>query len=219
MNYSTLGIHEEVLPLRIHSNYLLRVDLMLRIILIVLFTWGISSNLVVEEDSLNELYRKMALGTFVFGLFWSFIGHGKIFLGLVKNKLFITLNKDQIAYEYITEKGEKKTHTLFYTQIEKVSWSFFPYSVMTDEIWITDIKERDKKHWAWLFSFLYVGITLIMQCLYIILNFKIERYILLRFNDGIMAIPVRNGVSITNISFEWNSLINRLILNGGYYGK
>lgn len=219
MNYSTLGIHEEVLPLRIHSDYLLRVDLMLRIILIVLFTWGISSSLVAQEDSLNELYRKMALGTSIFGLLFGFFGDVKMFIGLIKNKLFITINKDQITYEYITEKGAKKTHTLFYTQIEKVSWSFFPYSVMTDEIWITDIKERDKKHWAWLFSFLYVGITLIMQCLYIILNFKIERYILLRFNDGVMAIPVRNGVSITNISFEWNSLINRLILNGGYYGK
>ena len=219
MEYSTLGIHEELLPLKIQNNYLLRVDLMLRIILIVLFTWGISSSLVAQEDSLNELYRKMALGTSIFGLLWGFIGHGKMLIGLIKNKLFITINKDQITYEYITEKGEKKTHTLFYNQIEKVSWSFFPYSVMTDEIWITEIKEKDKKHWAWLFSFLYVGITLVMQCLYIILNFKIKRYILLRFKDGVMAIPVKSGVSITHIGFEWNSLINRIIFNGGYYGK
>lgn len=219
MFYSHLHINQEQLPLQIHNNYLVKIEYIIRIILMIFFIWGINFNLVVQEDALNELYRKMALATFIFGVLWIFIGYGKMLIALLKNKLFITIDEEKILYEYITDKGEKKFHTLFYNQIEKVSWSFYSYSLMADEIWITDIIDRDKKHWTWLGFIISIGASLILLCLYIMLNFKIERYVLLKHKNGILAIPVRNGISTKNIKFEWNSLINRHIIDGGYYGK
>jgi hypothetical protein len=48
---------------------------------------------------------------------------------------------------------------------------------------------------------------------------KFEKYVLIRFKGGIMAIPKNEYPSNENIKFEWRTLFNCQSSGGHYYGK
>ncbi|WP_457599089.1 hypothetical protein, partial [Hydrogenimonas sp.] len=180
-----------------------------------------------EPDPLDELYRKLALGTAIIGVIWTLATEMKILFGLIKNKLHIKIYKHQIEYESIDEKGECKRDTFEKKDVISIKWALFPYAAKDTEIWITEISDKDDRRWAYLFSPLYLLISAIYLIVFIVLNkFRAKKYLLIRFKDGIISIPDSKELSKTSdfknkdeIKFEWRSLINRYILQGGHYAK
>jgi len=211
--------HDEE-PIVIENDYLLKSELTSRVALLIFFGWAISINLTPEADSLNELYRRMALGTAIFGVLWTLLTNIKMLKRLIKDKLYIKIYKDKITYDYITEKAEFKTDVLKKQAILSVKWALFPYAIKDTEIWINEIKSTDDRRWVYFFSPLHIIVTIIYTVIFISINkFKIKKYLLYRFSDGMIAVPNTKNILKKKVDFEWKSLINRYILKGGYYAK
>jgi|GEM_PF-1072633 len=214
-------------PVIIENDYLLKSELTSRIALLFFFGWLISISLAPEPDPLNELYRKLALGTAIIGVIWTIATELRMLLGLIKNKLYIRIDKNEIEYEYIDGKGERKTDTLKKEDIISIKWALFPYKAKDSDIWITEITDKDDRRWAFLFSPLYLLVSSIYLIVFIVLNkFRVKKYLLIRFKDGLISIPDSRELSKTSdfknkdeIKFEWRSLMNRYILQGGYYAR
>ncbi len=207
-------------PIIIKNDYLLKSELTTRIAMLLFFGWLISINLLSEADSLDELYRKLALGTATIGVLWVLLSKIKMFIMLIKNKLYIKIYEDRIIYEYLTEKGEYKIDILNMEEIVSIKWSLFPYAIRDTEIWITEIKNKDDRRWAYLFSPFYVVVSILYVCIFIFLNkVKIKKYLLYRFENGVIAVPYYKTIVKNKVDFEWRSLINRYILKGGYYAN
>jgi hypothetical protein len=136
-----------------------------------------------------------------------------------KIKPRIIIHRDNIEFEYFTEHYELKTYNLLKSNIQTVSWGFFPYAILDekDEIWITQTK--DDKLLAYILSPLNFLLSSTYLFLFIIINFKVEKYVYLKFKGGIIAIPKNEYPSNENIKFEWKSLFNRHIMEGNYYAK
>ena len=211
--------HDEE-PIVIENDYLLKSELTSRVALLIFFGWLISINLTPEADSLNELYRRMALGTAIVGILWTLLTNIKMLKRLIKDKLYIKIYKDKITYDYITEKAEFKTDVLKKQAILSVKWALFPYAIKDTEIWINEIKSTDERRWAYFFSPLHIIVTIIYTVIFISINkFKIKKYLLYRFSDEMIAVPNTKNILKKKVDFEWKSLINRYILKGGYYAK
>ena len=207
-------------PVIIKNDYLLKSELTTRIAMLLFFGWLISRNLLSEADSLDELYRKLALGTATIGVLWVLLSKIKMFIMLIKNKLYIKIYEDRIIYEYLTEKGEYKIDILNMEEIVSIKWSLFPYAIRDTEIWITEIKNKDDRRWAYLFSPFYVVVSILYVCIFIFLNkVKIKKYLLYRFENGVIAVPNCKTIVKDKVDFEWRSLINRYMLKGGYYAN
>jgi len=205
-------------PIIIKNDYLLKSELTTRIAILLFFGWLISINLTSEADSLDELYRKLALGTAIIGILWILLSKVKMLIKLIKNKLYIKIYEDEIVYDYLTEQAEYKTDVLKRQEVVSIKWSLFPYAIKDTEIWITEIKNKDDRMWAYLFSLFYLMVTIVYMLVFIFLNkLKIQKYLLYRFEDGIIAIPNYKITTKGKVDFEWRTLINRYILKGGYY--
>jgi hypothetical protein len=219
-NREDVKCKEGVEPIVIKNDYLLKSELTMRIALLLFFGWGISINLTPEADSLDELYRRMALGTAIVGVLWTLIANLKQLIVLIKRDLYIHVYPDKIVYEYVTEKGKFEKDILKKSDLVSITWSLFPYAVKDKEndIWITEIKDKDDKRWAYLFSPLYIIISLVYLLIFICLNkCKIKKYLLYRYKTEIIAIPSRELEIEQDYDFEWKSLINRYILKGASY--
>jgi len=207
-------------PLMIKNDYLLKSELTSRIAFLLFFGWLISISLTPEPDSLDELYRRLTLGTAIFGILWTLFSELKILIKLIREDLYIKIYKDKIFYEYITQKGNKKVDIIKNEEIISKRWALFPYAVKDREIWISEIENTDDRRWAYLFSPFYFMISIIYLFIFILLNkLRIKRYVLYRFKDGVIAIPYNKKIFKENFPFEWRSLINRYISKGGYYAK
>jgi hypothetical protein len=207
-------------PIIIINGYLLKSELTTRIAMLLFFGWLISINLSSEADSLDELYRKLALGTATIGVLWILFSKIKMLIMLIKNQLYIKIYEDRIIYEYLTEKGEYKADVLKMEEIVSIKWSFFPYAIRDTEIWITEIKNKDDRRWVYLFSPFYAVISIFYLCIFIFLNkLKIKKYLLYRFKNGVIAVPNCKIIVKDKVDFEWRSLINRYILQGGHYAN
>jgi hypothetical protein len=213
-------------PLVIKNDYLLKSDLTTRIALLIFFGWLLGINLTPEPDPLDEWYRRMALGTAVLGILVALFSDFRLLIRLIKHKLHIKIYDDKIVYEYITDKGEKKRDVLKKEEIKSIKWAFFPYAVKDTEIWMSEIENKDNKRWAYLFTPIYVLISAYFWFIFFILNkLSLKRYILVRFEDGIISSPYSDealkalGVDKKDVKFEWMSLINRYIYKGGRYAN
>ncbi|MDR2080891.1 MAG: hypothetical protein LBP54_03250 [Campylobacteraceae bacterium] len=136
-----------------------------------------------------------------------------------KNPLFIKIYNNKITYDYLAEKGKFKTFELPKEQIKSVKWGFFPYATLDekDEIWITETTYD--KFGTFVLSPLNFALSCMYQIIYCIVNFKIEKYVLIRFKGGIMAIPKEKYPSNEKIKFEWRSLFNCQMGHADHYGK
>jgi hypothetical protein len=172
-----------------------------------------------DNNTLNLIYCKTGIVLGIIALLFIFRNFFKAVKNIKNVKLFIKIHDTYITYDYLTQKGEFKTFVLQKNGIETVKWGFFPYAGLDEknEIWITETT-RDR-FGVYLFLPLNFVISCIYQILYFITNFKIEKYALIRFKGGIMAIPKNRYPSNENIKFEWRTLFNRHILQGDYYGK
>ncbi|WP_457596786.1 hypothetical protein [Hydrogenimonas sp.] len=110
----------------IENDYLLKSELTSRIALLIFFGWCVSINLTPETDSLDELYRRLALGTAVIGILWALLSNMKMLIGLIKNRLYIKIYDDSIVYEYINIGGEKKSLIVHVDDYKNISWSILP---------------------------------------------------------------------------------------------
>jgi hypothetical protein len=211
-------------PIAIRNNYLLKrefVGLTIYMCIFLFFAYrmyfhGIP-NAIIENDVIDLRKYRDGLITTTIGTIIGLFMVGKIVRHFLKNKLFIKIYDTYITYDYLTEKGEFKIFTLQKQDILSIKWGFFPYSRLGDEIWVTET-EGGKLDIC--FSLvLHFLIYIIYQFIYTVINFKIETYVLIRFKDGIMAIPKKEYPSNENIKFEWNSVFNSIPLGGHYFGK
>jgi len=206
-------------PIVIENDYLLETQIALRIFLLLVFSFFISSNLLYESDSLNEIYRRLGLVFGLFGLVFTIATRNKMSYKLFTNKLYIKELDDKITYDYVTEQGEIKTDVIEKNQIYSVKWSYLPYAVRYNKIWLTEDNKDD------LLTYLVMPLLILLVALYFLLflclkKFKIEKYILYRHKEGIIAIPsIVYKDNMRKITFEWKSLINTNIITGGHYAN
>lgn len=219
-------LNDEHFPIVVENDYLLKIEIASKILQLIFYFWMLNlfmnysiPHALVENDTLDLRMYQMGILTVVIGLFLVLVGNYKMFMGLWKTKLYITIDKSQIIYEYIAKDGEKAISIINNNDITKLSWSFFPYATLSNEIWIKDIQDREKKWWAYVSIPLYLIISLIYQVIYILVNkLKFERYFLYRTDTGILAIP-STKITESRVNFESGSLINQFFINGGYYGN
>lgn len=212
-------LNGEHFPIVIENDYTLQAELTSKMVILLFFAFGISISLSTEMDSLDELYRRMALWTAIFGFGFTLLTRNKMLLTLVKNKLYIREDSDRITYDYVTEKGELKTDAILKDQILSAKWSYFPYSAKDPEIWMTEM-DKDGKDWGLVFTPFYLVVTVFHFLVFMILKkFQLNKYVLYRTKVGIIAIPIDVYQHLLPITFEWRSIVNRYILNGGTYDK
>ncbi|OHE08077.1 MAG: hypothetical protein A3K14_06260 [Sulfurimonas sp. RIFCSPLOWO2_12_FULL_36_74] len=212
----TVGIFPQT---AVNNTYLLKAELTSKVILLLFFLLGILFSLTTEADSLDEFYRRMALGTAIFGFIFTLVTRNKILHRLITNKLSIREDAEKIIYDYITEKGELKTDVILKNQIKSIKWSIFPYASKNKNIWITELN-KDSKRWAYVFAPFYLFLSAVYWLIYLAFNkLQIGKYILFRTDEGIFAIPSECLQLKNKVDFEWKSLINRFITNGGNYAN
>lgn len=203
----------------VENNYLLKSELTSKMMFFIFFIFGILTSLSPIVDSLDEFYRRMALGTAIFGIIFTLVTKNRMLHKLITNTINIKEFEDSLVYEYVTVKGEIKTDTILKDHIYSITWSIFPYVAKSKDIWITEAKE-DIKRWGYVFAPFYLFLSLFYWLLYLVLNkFKIEQYILFRTENGIFSIPSTKLKLKKSVDFEWKSLINRFITNGGSYAE
>lgn len=169
-------------------------------------------------DKVDIMFTNMGISMAVIGLIMLIY----FFIKAVKHsktKLYIKIYGNRIEYDYFTEKYDIKNYILFKDDIKSISYGYYPYSILDDkdEIWITE--EKEDKLGTLIFSPISFLLSLIYLILYIFVNLKIEKYVYLRFQGGIISIPKDDFPDNENLKFEWKSLFNRQILGGNYYGK
>lgn len=212
----TVGIFPQT---AIKNTYLLKVELSSKVTFLIFFICLLSISLTPEADSLNEFYRRMALGTAIFGIIFTLVTRNRMLYRLITGTLNIKELEDSVVYEYVTEKGEIKTDTIFKDHISSITWSIFPYASKNKDIWFTE-GEKDSKRWTYVFSPLYLILSAVYWLIYLFFNkFQIEKYVLFRTDEGIFSIPNKQLHLKKSVDFEWKSLINRLIINGASYAK
>jgi len=213
-------------PLIIKNRYMIKRTLVgfVCILCVVLFVmcglyFYAIPNAIAENNTLHLRYRQIGLMGIAIGTIVVSFMICTIIRNFLKNELFIKIFNNQISYDYLTEKGEFKTFVLQKKDIKLIGWGFFPYAVLdeTDRIWVTEIKAG--KSDAYLSLLVNFIIYILYQFIYFVINLKFEKYVLIRFKGGIMAIPKNEYPSNENIKFEWKSLFNRHIIGGHYYGK
>ncbi|MDR1977053.1 MAG: hypothetical protein LBQ18_08720 [Campylobacteraceae bacterium] len=213
-------------PLVVRNRYLLKKELAARLFMLLLFillAYGAYFYAMPEAMAENDGARLRRLQS---GLIIGVIGICSVafiltraVLKFKKNPLFIKIFNDKITYDYLTEKVEFKTFILPKENIKSVKWGFYPYAILNekDKIWL--IEASNDKFGAYLLSPLQLILSTIYLLIYSIINFKPEKYVLIRFPGGIMAIPKKEYPSNEKIPFEWRSLFNHHILQGAHYGK
>ena len=215
-------------PVIIENDYLLKSELTSRIALLFFFGWLISISLAPEPDPLNELYRKLALGTAIIGVIWTVISEMKMLLGLLKNRLYIKIYKDKIEYEYINNAGKKMKLIIDKKDYQNVSWSIMP--VFGEINKILDERKTINEKLEYAIGFLpRVIINMFFWLIYYSINFfKIKKYIVVATKDYIIAIPQDKKLKklIPDVGgFEKLTLLHSLtiknskILQGGYYAR
>jgi hypothetical protein len=213
-------------PIVIKNNYLLKRDFtfyafMLPFFILVAYIayFYAMPEAMVENDGarLRRVQTGLTIGI-VGTLLMAFVFIRTIFR-FKKNPLFIKIFNNQITYDYLTEKGEFTTFMLPKENIKSVKWCFFPYAMLTekDKFWL--IEANNDKLGRYLFAPLQLIFSAIHLLIYSIINFKLEKYVLIRFQGGIMAIPKKEYPSNEKIPFEWKSLFNSQVWQGAYYGK
>ena len=212
-------LNGEHFPIVVENDYTLQAELTSKIVILLFFALGISISLSIEMDSLDELYRRMALWTAIFGFMFTLLTRNKMLLALAKNRLYIREDSDQMTYDYVTEKGELKTDVILKDQILSVKWGYFPYASKDTEIWMTEM-DKDGKDWGLVFTPFYLVVTVFHFLVFMILKkFQLNKYVLYRTEGGIIAIPIDVYQHLLPITFEWRSIVNRYITNGGTYDK
>lgn len=215
-------------PIVIRNNYLLKRFLTTSILFLgFMVVLALSMHFfgipraVLENDTLDIKINKTAMIVSILAAIIYLIHMFRIIVRFSKKLLYIKIFNEKITYDYITEKNKLKTFVLQKENIKTISWSFFPFAILEDkdEIWITDIKDKDKKRWAYLGMIFTIPLSFFIQIIYFIVNSKIEKYVLLRFEGGIIAIPYNDFPDNKNIKFEWKSLDNLEIFGGYYFGK
>ena len=205
--------------------------------------------IVVKNDYLRKMELTTVVGIYAFGLFilsygliWGNFGYNyhryiviscgciiivansksiKNLLILFKNRYLITIYNDKIVFDFVDENGNLKHDIIDKKDIIKVSWSFMPFCVGNDNIWLyDDTKNISEK----LFGVILMPLSLILSLLHYFLffmlsGFKFRKYILYRFKGWIIFIPNNEKIDTKNIKFEILSLFNRHILQGGDYDK
>lgn len=203
----------------VENDYTLQAELTSKMLLLIFFIFIMSTSLSHEMDAFDELYRRMALWTAMFGFGFTLLTRNKMLLTLVKNKLYIREDLEHIAYDYVTEKGELKTDVILKNQIQSIKWSYFPYASKDTAIWMTEM-DKDGKDWGLVFTPFYLVVTVLHFLLFMILKkFQLNKYVLYRTEAGIIAIPIDVYQHLLPITFEWRSIVNRYIINGGTYDK
>lgn len=203
----------------VKNIYLLKAELTSKVVFLIFFGWLLSINLTPQADSLDELYRRMAFGTAIFGIVFTLVTRNRMLYRLITNTIKVKELEDGVIYEYVTENGEIKTDTILKDHIYSITWSIFPYASKSKDIWFTE-GEKDSKRWGYVSAPLHLTISFVFLLLYIVLNkLKIEKYILFRTENGIFSIPSRQLKLKKSVDFEWKSLINRFITTGGSYAK
>lgn len=207
-------------PIVIENDYLFKKEIATRLIFILFFLFGIFTSLTPISDSLDEIYRRLALAFGLFGLVFTIATRNKMSYKLFANTLYIKELDSKITYDYVTENGEIKTDVIEKNQIYSIKWSYFPYAIQNDtEIWITEMS-KESKNWTYLFVPLYLVISIIYFVIYLFANkFTFNKYILFRTNKGIFAIQNKKLQLTQEVDFEWKSLINRYITMGGNYAN
>lgn len=206
-------------PKIVLNTYLLREELASKIMFLLFFLFGVLISLSPVADSLSEFYRRMALGTACFGVVFTLLTRNKVLFTLMYTRLNICEYKEYFTYEYVTEKGEIKVDEIPKNQICSITWSFLPYASKDRVIWLTEL-EDDSKRWAFVFSPFYFLITMIYWLIFWLLNgLNVRRYLLIRTQDGVFSVPREQLLLQDNVNFEWRSLINRFITNGGNYAE
>ncbi|MDR2080889.1 MAG: hypothetical protein LBP54_03240 [Campylobacteraceae bacterium] len=145
----------------------------------------------------------------------------KTIMRFKKRGLFIKIYNNKITYDYLTRKHEFKTFTLPKEQIKSVKWGFFPHARLDkdDRIWEAEGTDNALNiAVAFLIWFIFLICT-VYQLLYCAVNLKIEKYVLIRFKGGIMAIPKKEYPSHEEIKFEWNTIFNAQPYRGSYFDK
>lgn len=201
------------------NTYLLKVELTSKVFFLIFFILLINISLTPEADSLDELYRRMVLGTAIFGIIFTLVMRNRMLYRLITNTIKIKEFEDSIAYEYVTEKAEIKTDTILKEDIYSITWSIFPYASKSKDIWFTE-GEEDSKRWGYVFAPFYFFVSAVYWVLFVVFNkIKIEKYVLFRTEDKIFSIPNKQLQLKKSVDFEWKSLINRFIMNGASYAK
>jgi hypothetical protein len=173
---------------------------------------------IAENDMFSLRRQRSMMISAIVGLLVAYIWAYREYRYYFKYQLFIKIYNNKITYDYISNKGhELKTFTLLKTDIKYIKWGFFPYLNLNknnkDKIWM--MEWTNDKLGSYLLSPVVFAVSCIYQLLYFLVNFKIEKYVLIRFKGGIMAIPKNEYPSNENIKFEWRSLFNIYVFTGG----
>ena len=179
----------ETEPIIIKNDYLLKSELTTRIALLLFFGWLTSINLTPEADSLDELYRKMALGTAVIGVLWGIFGSFKMLLAYINNNIFIKIYKEKIFYEYVDIQGNIKTLIINKKDYLNIKWSFLP--IFGELKQVVNKKKTLNDKLEHLIAYLpRLLINLLFAFLfYILYFFRIKKYIIISTDKYFIAIP------------------------------
>jgi len=215
-------------PLMIKNDYLLKSELTSRIALLLFFGWLISISLTPESDSLDELYRRLALGTAIFGILWTLFSEFKMLIKLIRDDLCIKIYKDEIIYEYMDKKGNKRTLIINNDNIVAIEWSLIPLFGEMNKIVNKNTTLNDKIEYA--IGFLpRFFINILFGLIFLILNkFTIKKYFILSTNEYVISIPNKKAIQkyiskpkgFAKITLLNNLIIqNSNILKGEDYAK
>jgi p-aminobenzoyl-glutamate transporter AbgT len=85
-------LNEKSFSIVVENNYTLQAELTSKIVILLFFAFGISISLSIEMDSLDELSRRMALWTAIFGFMFTLLTRNKMLLTLIKNNYLFHFN-------------------------------------------------------------------------------------------------------------------------------
>jgi hypothetical protein len=162
---------------------------------------------IAQNDTSSLIRQKSGVISAIASLLLLYVWSYKELKYYFKYQLFIKIYNDRITYDYISSKT-LKTFTLLKADIKSIKWGFFPYSFLDENNQIWMVERSNDKIGAIFVSPIVFVVSCIYQLLYCIVNFKIEKYVLIRFKGGIMAIPKKEYPSNEKIKFEWRTLLD-----------
>lgn len=175
-----------------------------------LYLWYLLSIPLATPDSSKALSGYLGIKTAQVGILLTiFVGY-KTLWGLIKNRLFITIDKNKIIYEDINEKGTKIVHIIMLDDIIKVEWSYFP-NYFIEHKYIIINKESSDGKFKYVFGIPLRFIVSIVHFLFfsIVSFFRIRKYYIVQTKDNIFSLPFLPQLAHKqNIHFSKSTFLN-----------